>query len=150
MSQSPGDLEFNISRRSFWRVLLQEAFVASRAFKGEGNYTLSELGNWPDDRLARIKPVVHPLCEVYVDRGHVHGRLKDTGETVELFPVERVEDRVALGMFDGKHSLREVGTRLAVALDWDEARAYGHARDLFLWLAERMICIPRDPRVPSD
>jgi hypothetical protein len=150
MSQSPGDLEFNISRRSFWRALLQEAFVASRALKGEGNYTLSELGNWSDERLARIKPVVHPLCEIYVDNGHVHGCHKDTGETVELFPVDRVEDRVTLGLFDGEHTLRQVGSRLAEALVWDEARAYGHAQDLFLWLAERMICIPRDPRGPSD
>lgn len=150
MSHPPRDLEFNISRRDFWRALAQEAFVASRALKGEGNYPLSELGNLPDARLAQIKPVVHPLCEIYVDDGSVRGRYKDAGNSVELFSVERVEDRVTLGMFDGGHTLREVGSRLAQALEWDEARAFAHARDLFLSLAERMICIPKDPRVSRD
>jgi hypothetical protein len=128
---------------------VREAFVASGALKGEEGCRLSELGNWPDSRLALIKPIVHPLCEIYVDEGSVHGRYKDTGATVELFPLEQVEDRVALGMFDGGHTLREVGTRVSQALAWDEARAFAHARDLFLSLAGRMICIPKDPRVPG-
>ena len=126
---------------------MQEAFAASRALKGEEDYRLSELGTWSDARLAQIKPVVHPLCEIYVDEGSLYGRYKDTGESVELFPLEQVEDRVTLGMFDGGHTLHEVGTRLSQALAWDEDRAFAHARDLFLSLAGRMICIPKDPRV---
>ena len=134
-----------MSRRTFWRALVQEAFAASRALKGEEDYRLSELGDWPDTRLAELRPVVHPLCEIYVDDGYVYGRYKDRNATIELFPLERVEDRVALGMFDGGHTLAQVGARLAQAMAWDEARAFAHARELFLSLASLMICIPRDP-----
>jgi hypothetical protein len=150
MSHPRRDLEFNISRRAFWKALAQEAFVASRALKGEDSFPLSELGHLPDVHLARIKPVIHPLCEIYVDDGSVCSRYKDTGASVELFPLAQVEDRVTLGMFDGGHTLHEVGIRLSQALAWDEARAFAHARDLFLSLAERMICIPSDPRVPVE
>lgn len=129
--------------------MVQEAFAASRALKGEEDYRLSELGDWPDARLAQVRPMVHPLCEIYVDEGSVFGRYKDVGATVELFPLENVENRVALGMFDGEHTLGEVGTRLSQALDWDQERAFDHARDLFLSLAGRMICIPRDALEPG-
>ena len=144
MTQPRRELEFGMSRRAFWRALVQEAFAASRALKGEDDRRLSELADWPDDRLAQIRPMVHPLCEIFVDEGSVHGRYKDTGVTVELFPLEQVEDRVALGMFDGGHTLSEIGMRLSQTLAWNEARAFAHARDLFLSLAGRMICIPRD------
>ena len=148
MTQPPRDLEFAISRRTFWRALVQEAFAATRALHGEQDYRLSELGDWPDARLAQIRPVVHPLCEIYVDEGSVYGRHKDVGVSVELFPLDQAEDRLTLGMFDGNHTLRQVGTRLSEAMAWDDARAFAHARDLFLSLAGRMICIPRDPLLP--
>jgi len=45
--------------------------------------------------------------------------------------------------------LGEIGQAVSQEMDWDEARGFAHARDLFLSLASRQVCIPRDAPPPD-
>jgi hypothetical protein len=142
------DLPFRCNRRTFFRTLFQEAVVVRGTFKGGQGCRLSELGSLPDDQLAQVRPIVHPDREIFLDEGYVCSRREKAEATSKLFPAEK-ENVVVLDMFDGRHELGEIGSRLAQEMDWDEASAFAHARDLFLSLVERGVCVPRDPLEPS-
>ena len=143
------DLSFTCSRRNLWRALLQEVFVIYGSVKGRQGRRLSELGSLPDDQLAQVRPIVNPDCEIFVDQGHVWTRFKKTEATVKLFP-PRKENLVAFNLFNGRHRLGEIGSLLAQEMGWDEVRAFAHARDLFLSLVSRLVCVPRDPPDPDE
>jgi len=140
----PG-LRFLYSRRTFWRALFQEMLVASGVVHGGRECRLEDLGHLPDEALAKIRPIVHPACQIFVDDGDVWSRVRGKEEAVRLFRADDVASRVALGMFDGERTLGEIGTGLAEALDRDEEWGFRRARGLFLSLANRLICIPKDP-----
>jgi hypothetical protein len=135
---------FTVSRRQFWRALLQEAFVIHDAVQGKPGYALSDLGELPDHQVAQIRPVVHPDCEILVDQGHVWSRLKEVETPVRLFSTEQ-ENLTAFNMFDGRHSLGEIGERLSREMGWDPDRGFAHARDLFLSLVGLLVCMPGNP-----
>jgi len=144
-SQRNENLELPYSRRTFWRGLLHEAFVVSGLLKGGQECKLSELGALPAEMLAQVRPVVHPSCEIFVDDDAVCSRCRETDAVTRLFSVDNTARMAALGMFDGEHTLEQVGVRVAQAMDWDEDRGQACARALFVSLAERLICVPRDP-----
>jgi hypothetical protein len=137
------NLSLSYSRRTFWRGIVHEVLVVSGMLKGGRECRLSELKDLPDAQLSEIRPMVHPSCEIFQNDGHVWSRCKDTGVEVKLFPVGETAQQVTLGMFDGHHTLRQVGERQA--MEWDEPRAFAQARELFFRLADRLICVPRDP-----
>ena len=142
------DLSFTCSRRTFFRALFQEVAVIHGSLKGRPGYRLTELGSLPDPQLAQIRPIVNPDCETFVDQGHVCSRSKKTEATLRLFPPEK-ENLIVFDMFDGRHDLGEIGSHLAREMGWDEASAFAHARDLFLSLVERAVCVPSDPLEPG-
>lgn len=139
-----GDLPFTCTRRQFWRALLQEVFVVSGTLKGGRAHQLSALGSLPDYQLAQVRPIVNPDYEIFVDQGHVWGRCKKTAAALKLFPTEK-ENLVAFNLFDGRHSLGEIGEHLSQEMNWDEARGVAHVRDLFLFLVSRLVCVPGNP-----
>jgi len=143
------DLPFTCSRRQFWRALLQEVFVISGSLKGRQGCRLSELGSLPDDQLAQVRPIVNPDHETFVEQGHIWSKCKKTEATLKLFPAEK-ENLVAFNLFNGRHSLGEIGERLSQEMDWDEARGFAHARDLFLSLVSRLVCVPANPLDPDE
>jgi hypothetical protein len=138
------NLPFKCSRRTFFRALFQEAAVVRGSFKGGQGCRLSELGSLPDDQLAQVRPIVNSDREIFVDQGYVCSKSKTTETISKLFPAER-ENLVVLDMFDGRQDIGEIGHRLAQEMDWDETRAFAHARDLFLSMVQRAVCVPRDP-----
>jgi hypothetical protein len=145
---APRDRQFTYTRRQFWRGLLQEFFVLSGLVKGGQGGQLSELGNLPDEQLAQVRPIVNPDCEITQDEAHVWAKSKKTAATEKLFPAEE-ENLVAFNLFNGQHTLGEIGQVVSQQMGWDEARGFAHARSLFLSLVSRLVCVPRDPP-PSD
>jgi hypothetical protein len=143
------DLPLTCSRRQFWRVLLQEGFIILGSLKGGQGCRLSELGSLPDDQLAQVRPIVNPDHETFVDQGHIWSKCKKTETALKLFRAEK-DNLVAFNLFDGKHTLGEIGKRLSQEMDWDEARGFAHVRDLFLSLVSRLVCVPRDPLDPDE
>jgi hypothetical protein len=116
---------------------------------GQGG-RLSELGSLPDEKLALLKPIVNPAYEILVEEDCVWGRYKSTGAVIRLFGLEERESLLAFNMFDGKHSLDQIGKRLAQEMDWDEARGFAHARDLFLFAANYLVCVPQGPPLSME
>jgi len=145
------DLSFTCSRRQFFRALFQEVVVIRDSLRGRPGYRLSELGSLPDDQLARVKPAVNRDYEVFVDQGDVWARYKLKEQApLKLFSVEEKENRIVFNMFDGRHSLGEIGNHLAQEMEWDEVRAFAHVRDMFLSLVEPMVCLPKAPLDPDE
>ena len=144
MTHPQGDHSFTVSRRKFWRALLHEVFVFRDVFHGKPDYRLSELNSLTDHKLAQIKPVVHQDCEIFVDQSHVWSRCKGAATTLKLFPIEQA-NLLTFNMFNGRYELGEIGERLSQEMGWDQARGFGHVRDLFLSLARLLVCVPSNP-----
>jgi len=137
-------LAFTCSRRDFWPALLQEIRVIYGSIKGGSGGRLSELRDLSADQLAKVRPMVNPEYEIFVDQDHVCCRAKGTESTRKLFAMEKA-NLVTFNHFNGQHELGEIGTRLGQEMGWDESEGFAYARDLFLALVERLVCIPRDP-----
>lgn len=143
-------LRFVCSRRTFWRALFQEMLVASGVLHGGHECRLEDLDGLPDQEMAKIRPRVHPACEIFVEGDYIWGRSRQNKAAVRLFRSDDGPNWMALAMFDGQRTLGEIGACLAEALDQDESWGFSHARDLFLSLANRLICIPKDPPEPGE
>ena len=144
MKRPRRDLSFTCSRRRLLPALFQEMAVILGSLKGGQGGRLSDLGSLPDDQLAQIRPIVNPDYEILAHQGHVCSRSRRTQTALKLFPRER-EYLVAFNLFNGQHNLGEIGVRLSQEMGWDEAKGFAHARDLFLFLARRLVCVPKDP-----
>lgn len=133
------------SRRAFFPALLREATVTLGMLRGWQGGRLSELGSLPDQKLALLKPIVNPDYEIVVEEDCVWGRYRSTGATIRLFDLEERASLLAFNMIDGKHSLGQIGRHLALEMGWAEARGFAYARDLFLFAASRLVCVPKNP-----
>lgn len=142
-------LAFTCSRRDFWPALLQELRVIYGSVKGGQGGQLSQLRELPDDQLARIRPILNPEYEIFVDQDYICCRARETEIARKLFQMKR-ESLATFNQFTGQHNLAEIGARLAKQMGWDEARGFAYARDLFLDLVDRLVCVPRDPPDLAD
>jgi hypothetical protein len=111
---------------------------------GQGG-RLSELGSLPDEQLAQLKPILNPAYEILVEENGVWGRYRDTGALIRLFGLEEKKNLLAFNMFNGKHTLGQIGEQLAREMGWDGARGFLQARDLFLFAASWLVFVPKDP-----
>jgi hypothetical protein len=131
--------------------------VLAGALKGRGSYRLSELDKLPDEKLAQIRPMVNPEYEIFVDQGYLCARSRrpsppappaksrrTAGEGGKLFTLER-ENLAVFNRFDGQHSLAEIGREASAEMGWDEAAGFERARDVFLSLVGRLVCVPSGP-----
>ena len=151
MKRRHPDLSFTCSRRQFFRALFQEAAVVRASLQGKPGYRLSELGSLPDRQLAQLKPIVNRDYEIFVEKGHVWARYRIQEQSpIKLFSVDERASLVAFNLFDGRHSLGEIGRHLAQEMEWEGDRAFAHARDMFLSLVEPMVCLPKEPLEPTE
>jgi len=79
-----------------------------------------------------------------VDQGHIWARSRRTQAALKLFPMDE-ENLAVFNRFDGRHSLGEVSQQLVQEMGWDEAQSFAYARELFLSLVGRWVCVPKDP-----
>jgi len=143
MKPSRRDLTFTCSRRRLLPALFQEMAVILGSFGGGQGCRLADLDGLSDDELARMRPVVNPDYKIFVHQGHVCGRFKGSKAVLKLFPMESAYLAV-FNRFDGRHTLDQIGDHLSREMGWDGARAFAYARDLFLSLAHRLVCLPQN------
>jgi hypothetical protein len=136
---------FTCTRRGFLPVLLREAIVTLGMLRGGEGCRLSDLESLPDEQLASIKPIINPAFEISVEAEQVLARYKETGTTVPLFAVDETATLTTFNLFDGRHTLDEAGARLAEEMDWAGDAGFAYAKELFLWLVENLVCVPKDP-----
>lgn len=141
---------FTCSRRRFGRALLQELAVMVDAFQGKQIFRLSDLENWSDEELALLKPVIHPDYQILVERNWVCARRRGTDRIQALFPQDQ-PNLIVFNGFNGRHSLAEIGRQLSQDMGWEETKAFGHAKELFLHLVRQLVCIPGNvPETEDD
>jgi hypothetical protein len=145
MNERYRHLPFVYSRRRLLPALVQEALVTLGMTRGGLGCRLSELGSLPNGQLACVRPMINFACEILVDEDQVWARDLKAGSIVRLFSVDEREKLLVFNLFDGEHNLAEIGGRLAQEMDWDEARAFACARELFLDLVGCLVCLPREP-----
>jgi hypothetical protein len=121
--------------------LLREARVLSSTLKGGRSFALSDLGDLPDEQLARLIPLVRPVFAIYVDGEQVVAQHRETGSVAGLAPSTK-ENVLALNLFSGQINLGTAGRRLAREMGWDEPRGFAHVKDLFFSLVGSLVCIP--------
>lgn len=137
---------FDRGRRAFLLAMLQELPVLHGTLKGGQGFRLTDLSALPDQQLARIRPIVNPDYVILVQDGAVWARYRHRQEPpIRLFGTDEGEKQRTFNLFDGRHTLGEIGSQLSRALGEDEATAFSRARDLFLALVRHMVCVPRDP-----
>jgi hypothetical protein len=127
-------------------VLLQQFLVMAGALQGGQACQLDELGCLPDDQLAQLRPVVSPDCRIFVEGDHVWSQFRHVRvprPPLKLFAAQP-ENLLVFNLFDGRHTLGEIGQQLVCQLEWEEGRAFAHTRALFLALANRLVCRPWD------
>jgi hypothetical protein len=105
---------------------------------------LSTLRDLDDDELAKVRPMVNPEYEILVDREYVCCRLDGTTKPRKLFRMTQ-ENLATFNLFTGQRDLAEIGAQLARQMSWETNDGFVYARDLFLALVDRLVCIPRDP-----
>lgn len=136
-----GRLALRVSRRGFWSALTAEVLVSGDRRRGSPSFRLADLGEWPDEQLAGLVPMIVPGCEITARDGWVWGRPPRTERSVQLFPLDSPA-LTAFNLFNGSTPLGGVGQRLAESQGWDPGRGLAYARGLFLCLGLAGICQP--------
>ncbi len=142
-------LPFTCNRRNFFKALLNETVVTLKTVQGGVSFRLSELGSMPDDQLTHIIPTMNPAYEICVEENYLWTRHKQTEKLYKEFPLTE-ENRRTFNHFNGRKTLGEIACQLSQDLDWEEAKAFAHARGLFLSLADHQVCQPGNSMEQDD
>jgi hypothetical protein len=140
-----GQLAFRFTRRQLWSALTNEFVVSGHRQHGQAALSLADLGEFTDEDLMPIVPVVTPGCKISVEEGFVCGKPSTATETVQLFTVSSPALRV-FNLFNGQTSLGEAADQFKPppTEDWDAARRFAFVRGLFLCLVLAGLCAPKD------
>ena len=133
-----------VGRRGFFRSLAGETIAFFEELRGKPQFRLDDLGQFPDEELAQIMPKMRPDVEIIVAEGHISARLPKKGEVIFLFDREPANTFV-FNRFNGRTTMRQIGTELAAALSWEEERSFAHVRSFFLRLVHLRVCVPGNP-----
>ena len=139
------DLPFSASRRGFFSQLAREAKVTLDLFQGKQSFRLAELVDLPAEQIGDLRPMINPLFKVLVTEKDVIARDLQSGAEIRLFAAGDDLSVAILSRFDGQHTLIEVAQRVSKEMDLELARAWSHARAMFLELVELLVVVPRNP-----
>jgi hypothetical protein len=140
-----GVLPANVTRRQFFQGLVSDLRVGRAEQTEQPVYRLADLGVMPDGPLAQVTPVPLTGSQVITREGYVWGSTPGAGEPLRLFPVN-IPAYAALGLFDGEHTILEVGSVLAGQYSWKKHFAFDYTRGVFLWLVLAKLFVPKGPK----
>ena len=145
MSREPRNphLDFEVTRRAFFRALLLEARQAAASLRGRPSFSLAALQDLPRERLARLVPEVQPGWALHVEGERLVARGRETGTILDLAPATR-ENVLSLNLLDGRRTIGSAARRLAREMGWPEEEAVEHVRRFFFVLAGALVCLPRN------
>jgi hypothetical protein len=137
-----GTLAFHLPRRKFLTALAAEFLVSARRREGEQVFALADLGNWTNEQLAGIVPVISQDCEIAVMEGCVWGRPPGRQQPVQLFPLA-APILAVFNRLNGQTSLEANARSLEQETGWNAERSFAYVRGLFLWLVLARVCLPK-------
>jgi hypothetical protein len=97
--------------------------------------------------MSELIPRILSPWTIDVEGKGLRARNLETGESIELLP-STAENLVAVKQFDGRTSLGAAGKGIAADLGWPDEEGFALARDLFLNLVGRRICLPGNAPKP--
>jgi hypothetical protein len=136
-----GRLAFKSSRGKLLPSLVAELQAYNTRADGKAVLSLADLGNRPDEEIARMVPLVIPFCQITLVDEHVYGQPPLTPRPFELFPIN-IPAVFVFNLFNGATTIAEVSERLALETGWEQERAFAYTRGVFLWLVLAGICRP--------
>ena len=141
-------LDFRLSRRDFFSALFREARALTGSLRGTPSYALAELPNLPEESMSLLMPRILAPWTIDADGEWLQARDPGTGQSIDLLPVEEGH-LAAVKRFDGRTSLGSVGKSVAADMGWPDEEGFALARDLFLVLVGRRICLPGNAPEPQ-
>lgn len=131
-------------RRAFFKLFAAECFALVEEFRGRPQLRLGDLADLPDERLGAIMPMIGDGWEILLGETRVCARERDGDREVTLFE-RTAPDIFAYNRFNGRNEIEEIARLLAEEMGWDEQRAFGHVRALFLSMLEQGVAVPANP-----
>jgi hypothetical protein len=133
----------NISRRELFGAFLTMVKVESQRSHGKKVLILSELGEWPDERLAPLVPVMARNSTILMKDGFVIGKPPRSDRSDKLFPLDSPA-LTAFKLINGLNTLEQISQRLAEQTGWEHSHSFAYVRGLFLVLVEAGLSHPKD------
>jgi len=137
-----GTLVFTYNRRELWSALRANMEAVAKKAQGGAVYTLADLGDFPDEQIAEVTPIVVPDCQISERDGFIWGQAPNTPHTVCLFP-SNSPALAAFNLFNGINFVCEASAELATIMNWDPDHSFAYTRGLFLALVTAGICQPK-------
>jgi hypothetical protein len=140
-------LTFPSSRRQLFTDTIMQLRVIEGQSRGGVGHQLGKLGCLPDAELAPYVPLMRADCQISMTDDFIWGRLPDEAQPIRLFPREQAT-LCAFNSMNGRTTLRTIGNRMAMEMNWDPKRGFAFARGLFLHLVQLRVCMIADPGAP--
>jgi hypothetical protein len=130
------------SRRGLLRAVISEIHAYSGKVDGKLTLKLADLALLPNEELESIRPVRMDGCRINLRENMVWAQAVGQIEPAALFPVDSPALK-AFNLFDGRHSLADIGLALAGETGWPDEKARAYTRGLFLKLVSLHVCVPK-------
>jgi hypothetical protein len=142
-SKSPS---ITFGRRQWWRQALGMAVVTGEELYGHRHFALSELAGLPDECLEKIVPIFREDGGFRLDNGRLVSAADDP-ENRRCICECSPQESCILARFGGNASLGEIGREVAGKFGISQHEGFMLVRELFLRLAQEVICHPAEPEV---
>jgi hypothetical protein len=129
-----------VSRRGFWRGLLQETLSFHEEVKGITQCFLDDIGNLPDAVAAEIIPVWMNGREPDIRPNGIYQTGKD-GKTVCVLALT-AREQAMLAQYNGGRNLNAISQCIALEFGLAADKAFASTRDLFTQLCLAGFCHP--------
>ena len=129
------------SRRRFFRLMLSEAIGFVEEIRGKPQMRLSELDQVSDEVLRHMCPVFNETSSYCIENNAILLNYQKNETSVEVCRLTP-QELAMLRYFDGKHTLEEIGYRVAEEFGDGYEDVYQHVKAVFICLAKHFICFP--------
>ena len=132
-----------VSRRRYLRSLLAEAIGMVDELRGEPHFFLDDIASLPDAVLRGMAPVVRQGMTLGIADGWLLLRKSPDAPFERLMPLSTQQIHI-INCFDGQHSIADICGVMESMFDLSPDVAASLAGSLFVTLAEKGICHPKD------
>jgi hypothetical protein len=132
-----------VSRRELFSAILTKMAAETHKNHGQSVLKLSELGEWPDEKIAALIPVITPNSRISIKDGFVIGQPPRSDRSYKLFPL-RSPALTAFNLINGLNTLEQVSVQLANETGWERPLCFAYSRGLFLALVVAGLSLPKD------
>jgi len=137
-----GEIPFQMSRRALFSEIKNRVHVMRSQGRGAQAYTLAQLGEWSDEDLAEVQPMIVPNCKISTQDNYVCAQLPEGVALQKLFQIDSPA-LIVFNLFNGWNPLGKISQQLAESNEWDVQYSFDYARGVFLSLVKAGICRPR-------